>query len=163
MAGVTGLEPATSGVTGRRSNQLSYTPRKNRSFTPRGKSRRFSDVAVRLSSGLNSNLRPLMRQKHFCRPAGIAPCLIHTHFWLVLSENNHKGARFMKLDQIILVLVIIVAVIWVGTMVAGMVAMTPWGLLGLIPLAIVLAILGRVIYQRLNNAEDDYYEKNVDK
>ena len=27
MAGVTGLEPATSCVTGRRSNQLSYTPR----------------------------------------------------------------------------------------------------------------------------------------
>ena len=33
VAGVTGLEPATSGVTGRRSNQLSYTPfiRGNRS------------------------------------------------------------------------------------------------------------------------------------
>ena len=30
MAGVTGLEPATSGVTGQRSNQLSYTP------SPRG-------------------------------------------------------------------------------------------------------------------------------
>ena len=29
MAGVTGLEPATSGVTGRRSNQLSYTPAGN--------------------------------------------------------------------------------------------------------------------------------------
>lgn len=26
MAGVTGLEPAASGVTGRRSNQLSYYP-----------------------------------------------------------------------------------------------------------------------------------------
>jgi hypothetical protein len=29
MAGATGLEPATSGVTGRRSNQLSYAPRKS--------------------------------------------------------------------------------------------------------------------------------------
>ena len=30
MAGVTGLEPAASGVTGRRSNQLSYTPNRDR-------------------------------------------------------------------------------------------------------------------------------------
>ena len=30
MAGVTGLEPATSGVTGQRSNQLSYTPETSR-------------------------------------------------------------------------------------------------------------------------------------
>ena len=28
LAGVTGLEPAASGVTGQRSNQLSYTPAK---------------------------------------------------------------------------------------------------------------------------------------
>jgi hypothetical protein len=28
-AGATGLEPATSGVTGRRSNQLSYAPERN--------------------------------------------------------------------------------------------------------------------------------------
>ncbi len=30
VAGVTGLEPATSGVTGQRSNHLSYTPDKAR-------------------------------------------------------------------------------------------------------------------------------------
>ena len=39
VAGVTGLEPATSCVTGRRSNQLSYTPKQrpaksNRSLFP---------------------------------------------------------------------------------------------------------------------------------
>jgi hypothetical protein len=32
MAGATGLEPATSGVTGRRSNQLSYAPTMTRSI-----------------------------------------------------------------------------------------------------------------------------------
>jgi hypothetical protein len=30
MAGTTGLEPATSAVTGQRSNQLNYVPRLNR-------------------------------------------------------------------------------------------------------------------------------------
>jgi len=32
MAGVTGLEPAASCVTGKRSNQLSYTPKKNGTY-----------------------------------------------------------------------------------------------------------------------------------
>ena len=32
MAGTTGLEPATSAVTGQRSNQLNYVPAKNRLY-----------------------------------------------------------------------------------------------------------------------------------
>ena len=36
VAGVTGLEPATSGVTGQRSNQLSYTPTKPPHVPPPG-------------------------------------------------------------------------------------------------------------------------------
>ena len=35
MAGATGLEPAASGVTGRRSNQLSYAPAKGHPFQGR--------------------------------------------------------------------------------------------------------------------------------
>ncbi len=69
----------------------------------------------------------------------------------------------MKLDQIVLVIIVVLALMWVGAIVFGMVSTMPWGLLGLIPLAIILAILGRVIYQRLHNSEDQYYEKNVDK
>jgi hypothetical protein len=35
MAGSTGLEPAASGVTGRRSNQLNYDPDKKRALMAR--------------------------------------------------------------------------------------------------------------------------------
>jgi hypothetical protein len=34
--GATGLEPAASGVTGRRSNQLSYAPGEARAISPHG-------------------------------------------------------------------------------------------------------------------------------
>ena len=36
LAGATGLEPATSGVTGRHSNQLSYAPAGDRALNVRG-------------------------------------------------------------------------------------------------------------------------------
>ena len=42
MAGVTGLEPAASGVTGRRSNRLSYTPAERRNQAPH---QRLDDVS----------------------------------------------------------------------------------------------------------------------
>ena len=44
MAGVTGLEPAASGVTGRRSNQLSYTPVWGIGNGPEGAPRRGREV-----------------------------------------------------------------------------------------------------------------------
>ena len=39
MAGTTGLEPATSAVTGQRSNQLNYVPRVKRATSDDGRSR----------------------------------------------------------------------------------------------------------------------------
>ncbi len=50
MARVTGLEPATSGVTGRHSNQLSYT-------------RAFSSPLMRREADLDKTYLPV---KHLC-------------------------------------------------------------------------------------------------
>ena len=69
----------------------------------------------------------------------------------------------MKLDQIVLTFLGIVAVLYVTALVVGMLQMLPFGLIGLAVIAFLLWIVGRIIYERLNNAEDDYYEKNVDK
>ena len=57
MAGATGLEPATSGVTGRRSNQLSYAP----ATVDRG------DTSYLGAPGVSSNPRPLRGAEELLR------------------------------------------------------------------------------------------------
>jgi hypothetical protein len=69
----------------------------------------------------------------------------------------------MRLDAIALAIVIVFALLWLGVTVTGIIAAVPFGALGLVPIAIIVGLLAVVIYQRLNNAEDDYYDKNVDK
>ena len=69
----------------------------------------------------------------------------------------------MRLDAIALAIVIVFALLWLGMTVTGIIAAVPFGVLGLVPIAIIVGLLAVVIYQRLNNAEDDYYDKNVDK
>jgi hypothetical protein len=64
-AGATGLEPATSGVTGRRSNQLSYAPEgscqydKRKSFSPSA-TLGLVEVIKRTESILNAAPNPAM-------------------------------------------------------------------------------------------------------
>ena len=69
----------------------------------------------------------------------------------------------MKLDQIALAMVIVFAVAWTLFAVTGLLVAVPFGILGLIPVAIIGGIIATIIIQRLNNKEDDYYDKNVDK
>ena len=69
----------------------------------------------------------------------------------------------MKLDQIMLILVCIAAGLWALGMIAGMIAAFPFGLPALAIAGVVGYVAYRVIRDRLNNAEDDYYENNVDK
>ncbi len=52
----------------------------------------------------------------------------------------------MKLDQLVLAIVAIFALIWIATLVTGLLTSVPFGVLGLIPVAIVLGILAVVIY-----------------
>lgn len=72
----------------------------------------------------------------------------------------------MSLDKIALIGIIIVgcfAALGYGTMlVVGMVATFPYGLPVLLIVGWFVFVCWRVLQQRLNNKEDDYYEKNVD-
>ena len=67
----------------------------------------------------------------------------------------------MKLENIALIFAIIFGVVWVlGYFIA---ALTMPFALGLIPLAAILYLFFRVLRDRLNNAEDDHYEQNVER
>ena len=48
-------------------------------------------------------------------------------------------------------------------MTVGMLATLPWGLLGLVMLVGIGALTIKVIKERLENTEDDYYSKKVNK
>ncbi|MCD7061075.1 hypothetical protein [Pelagibacterium xiamenense] len=60
----------------------------------------------------------------------------------------------MRLDTLALAIVVAFGALWLIVTLTVLIAAMPFGLLGL---------LAVVIYQRITNAEDDYYDKNVDK
>ncbi len=57
----------------------------------------------------------------------------------------------------------LVAVCYLVAMFIGMVAVFPFGLIGLVAIVGIGVLLVKVIRERLNNAEDDHYSKTVDK
>jgi len=57
----------------------------------------------------------------------------------------------------------IVAVIWIFAIIIGMIAAFPFGLIGLIAIVGIGILFIKVLSDRLENKEDDYYSKNVDK
>lgn len=69
----------------------------------------------------------------------------------------------MPLDKLALICVVILAAIWCVALLTSAVAVLPYGLIILAVLCVGGYFVYRVIRDRLENKEDDYYEKNVDK
>ena len=57
----------------------------------------------------------------------------------------------------------LVAVVWLVVVIVGLVAAFPLGLIGFVVLAGLGVLFAKVLKERLENKEDDYYSKNVDK
>lgn len=69
----------------------------------------------------------------------------------------------MSLDKLALALIVVGGTVYLGVILLGMIALFPWGLVGLVVIGVVGFIFIQVLRQRLNNAEDDYYERTIDK
>lgn len=69
----------------------------------------------------------------------------------------------MKLENLALIAVCVLAIIWCSVIAAGIVATLPYGLPALGVLLIAGYLIYRVVRDRLANEEDDYYEKNVNQ
>jgi hypothetical protein len=67
------------------------------------------------------------------------------------------------MERIGYVLLAIVGICWLVAMVAGMVAIFPFGIIGLVAITGIGFLFAKVIKDRLSNKEDDYYAKTVEK
>ena len=85
MAGTTGLEPATSAVTGQRSNQLSYVPRMN------------LENLLHAADDLEVNSFSPRRQPPFEREAKLHPCFCNI---IECTRNTrHNGIDSQTLNE----------------------------------------------------------------
>lgn len=57
----------------------------------------------------------------------------------------------------------ILVVVWILVVIIGSIAAFPVGLVGLIMIIGFGMLFIKVVQERLNNREDDYYQKNVKK
>jgi len=68
----------------------------------------------------------------------------------------------MPLERIFLILVIVVAIIYAAMIAFAMIALLPWGLVGLAVLAFAGYVAWRLISEHANDAEDRHYD-NIDR
>jgi hypothetical protein len=67
------------------------------------------------------------------------------------------------MEQAGYILLSIVVIIWIVGMFVGLIVAFPFGIIGLIAIAGIGLLLLKVLTDRIDNKEDDYYSKNIDK
>ena len=67
------------------------------------------------------------------------------------------------MEQAGYILLSIVVIIWIVGIFVGLIVAFPFGIIGLIAIAGVGVLLIKVLTDRLDNKEDNYYSKKVDK
>ncbi len=60
-------------------------------------------------------------------------------------------------------IIAVLAILWLGAMLWGMIAALPFGLIGLAVIVAGGLFLTQALKDRLESKEDDYYSKNIDK
>ena len=60
-------------------------------------------------------------------------------------------------------LLIIVLIGYIVLMIKGLIETLPWGIIGFIAIAGIGVLFIKVLKERLQNKEDDYYDKNIKK
>lgn len=69
----------------------------------------------------------------------------------------------MPLDKFVLLLVVVIAAagitVWLATLAMAALQLGGLGWLVFVPVALVVYVVWRVISERLNNAEDDHYDR----
>ncbi|MCB1053553.1 MAG: hypothetical protein KDC71_23320 [Acidobacteria bacterium] len=60
-------------------------------------------------------------------------------------------------------ILLVLAILWLLAIITGMIVAFPFGLIGLLGLFAMGLLFAKVLKERMENKEDDYYDKHVDQ
>jgi ABC-type uncharacterized transport system permease subunit len=80
-----------------------------------------------------------------------------------IQTQEHLGVFMDRYEKVGYTCLGVIALLYLLAIFVGMIASFPYGLLGLLGIVGIGALLIKVMKERLNNKEDDYYSKNIDR